>query len=169
MAYFHFLIDASVSHRIFQNTPVYTRLLDQLDHLIELNQNKSNPDQVGLTIFDDHLRLRILTIPIAELQNKMQQTFDYKPGSAIIDAMAMTSSWIQEHLELADYTKHVLVFSDFEENASRFYTVETLGELIKTYTEEYGFEFYAFGLKISQESLFLKMNFNLENLIFLEE
>jgi hypothetical protein len=62
-----------------------------------------------------------------------------------------------------------LVFSDFEENASRFYTVETLGELIKSYREEYGFEFYAFGLKRSQESLFIKMNFSLENLIFLEE
>ena len=49
MAYFHFLIDASVSHRVFQNTPVYTRLMDQLSHLVELNQNKSNPDQVGLT------------------------------------------------------------------------------------------------------------------------
>jgi hypothetical protein len=169
MAYFHFLIDASVSHRVFQNTPVYTRLMDQLDHLVELNQNKFNPDQVGLTIFDDHLRLRILTIPITELRNKMQQTLDYKPGSAIIDAMAMTSSWLQEQLDQADYTKHVLVFSDFEENASRFYTVETLGELIKNYREEHGFEFYAFGLKRSQESLFIKMNFSLENLIFLEE
>jgi hypothetical protein len=143
--------------------------MDQLDHLVELNQNKSNPDQVGLTIFDDHLRLRILTIPITELRNKMQQTLDYKPGSAIIDAMAMTSSWVQEQLDQAGYTKHVLVFSDFEENASRFYTVETLGELIKSYREEYGFEFYAFGLKRSQESLFIKMNFSLENLIFLED
>ena len=169
MAYFHFLIDASVSHRVFQNTPVYTRLMDQLEHLFEINQNKSNPDQVGLTIFDDHLRLRILTIPIIELRNKMQQTLDYKPGSAIIDAMAMTSSWIQEQLDQADNTKHLLVFSDFEENASRFYTVETLGELIKSYREEYGFEFYAFGLKRSQESLFIKMNFSLKNLIFLKE
>jgi hypothetical protein len=169
MAYFHFLIDASVSHRFFHNTPVYKRLMDQLEHLVELNQNKSNPDQVGLTIFDDHLRLRMLTIPIAELRNKMQETLDYKPGSAILDALAMTSSWIQENLEGADYTKHILVFSDFEENASRFYTVETLGELIKTYRQEYGFEFYAFGLKRSQESLFIKMNFSLENLIFLEE
>lgn len=169
MAYFHFLIDASVSHRFFHNTPVYKRLIDQLDHLVELNQNKSNPDQVGLTIFDDHLRLRMLTIPIAELQTKMQETLDYEPGSAIIDALSMTSSWIQEQLVGADYTKHILVFSDFEENASRFYTVEMLGELIKTYREEYGFEFYAFGLKKSQESLFIKMNFSLENLIFLEE
>jgi hypothetical protein len=169
MAYFHFLIDASVSHRVFQNTPVYTRLMDQLDHLIELNQYKSNSDQVGLTIFNDNLRLRILTIPITELRNKMQETLDYKPGSAIIDAMAMTSSWIQENLEGADYSMNILVFSDFEENASRFHTVETLGEQIKTYREEYGFEFYAFGLKRSQESLFIKMNFSLENLIFLEE
>jgi hypothetical protein len=134
-----------------------------------MNQNKSNSDQVGLTIFDDHLRLRILTIPIDELRNKMQQALDYKPGSAIIDAIAMTSSWIQEQLVQADYIKHVLVFSDFEENASRFYTVEMLGELIKIYREENGFEFYAFGLKRSQESLFKKMNFSLENLIFLEE
>lgn len=169
MAYFHFLIDASVSHRFFHNTPVYTRLMDQLDHLDELNQNKSNPDQVGLTIFNDHLRFRMLTLPIAELRDKMQQSLDCKPGSAIIDALAMTSSWIQEQVVGADYTKHILVFSDFEENASRFYTVETLGVLIKTYREEYGFEFYAFGLKRSQESLFIKMNFSLENLIFLEE
>ena len=62
-----------------------------------------------------------------------------------------------------------MVFSDFEENASRYYTVETLGELIKSYREEHGFEFYAFGLKRSQESLFIKMNFSVENLIFLEK
>ena len=169
MAYFHFLIDASVSHRVFRNTPVYIRLMDQLEHLLEINQNKSHPDQVGLTIFDNHLRLRMLALPIVELRNKMQQTLDYQPGSAFIDALAMTSSWIQEQLGQTDYTKHVLVFSDFEENASRYYTVETLRELIKTYREENGFEFYAFGLKRSQESLFIKMNFSVENLIFLEE
>ena len=169
MAYFHFIIDASVSHSDFQNTPVYTRLIDQLDHLFELNQNKSTPDLVGFTIFHDQVQRRKLAIPIAEFLDKMREALDFKAGSAIIDAIAMTSSWIHEQLVKVDCAKHVMVFSDFEENASCFYSVEMLGELIKVYRKANGFEFYAFGLKRSQESLFIKMNFSLENLIFLEE
>jgi recombinational DNA repair ATPase RecF len=119
-------------------------------------------------------------ISLFHFKNYEQQTFLFekevvcligKNGvgkTSILDAIGKTVSLLEESKQEDNYEKHLLIFSDFEENSSSFYNVEMIGELIAEYRQKKNWEFYAFGLKLSQESLFQKMNFNSKNLIFLD-
>lgn len=168
MAYYHFLIDLSQSNHDFQQQLIFQRLLDQIDHLIELNQHQTSQDRMGFTFFAQGILRREIEIPFKEFRALVSKPLSYQPGSAILDAIAKTTSFVEENLkEEVPLEKNLLIFSDFEENSSSYYSVETLGELIETFSNRQSWEFYAFGIKKSQISLFLRMNFNLENLIIL--
>jgi RNA-binding protein YhbY len=93
---------------------------------------------------------------------------NFHAGTSILDAIGKTVTLFEESNLEAEMEKHLLIFSDFEENSSSFYNVDMIGELIVDYRQKKNWEFYAFGLKLSQESLFKKMNFNSKNLIFLD-
>ncbi len=168
MAYYHFLIDLSQSNHDFQQQLIFQRLLDQIDHLIELNQHQTSQDRMGFTFFAQGILRREIEIPFKEFRALVSKPLSYQPGSAILDAIAKTTSFVEENLkEEVPLEKNLLIFSDFEENASNFYTVESLGEIIKEFSKRWEWGFYAFGIKNSQTALLIQMNFNLENLIIL--
>lgn len=167
MNYYHFLIDLSHSNQSFQQQQIFRRLIDQIDFLIELNQTQENKDMVGFTFFAQGILRRELEFPLSEFRALVCGLLTYLPGSSILDAIAKTSSFIEENLAVNSMKKNLLIFSDFEENSSSFYSVENLGELIESFSKRNTWKFYAFGIKKSQISLFLRMNFNLENLILL--
>lgn len=167
MNYYHFLIDLSHSNENFQEQQIFRRLIDQIDFLIELNQDNETKDIVGFTFFAQGILRRELEFPLSEFRALVCGLLTYHPGSSILDAIAKTSSYIEENFAVNSRKKNLLIFSDFAENSSSYYSVETLGELIETFSNRHSWEFYAFGIKKSQISLFLRMNFNLENLILL--
>ena len=167
MNYYHFLIDLSLSNQTFQEQPIFRRLVDQIDLLIELNQTQENKDMIGFTFFAHGIVRRELEFPSSEFRELVCGQLSYLPCSAILDAIGKTSSFVEESLAVNSKKKNLLIFSDFEENSSSFYSVETLGELIESFSKWHSWEFYAFGVKKSQIPLFLRMNFNLENLILL--
>jgi hypothetical protein len=169
MAYFHFLIDLSQSNQAFQQQLIFQRLIDQIDQLMEYNQLRESKDVVGYTFFANGILRREIEFPLADFRDLVREPLSYHPGSAVLDAIAKTSSLLEEHLKDSSMKKNLLIFSDFEENASSFYTVESLGETINELSNRCAWDFYAFGLKKSQEAIFLGMNFNLNNLIFLPD
>lgn len=167
MAYYHFLIDLSQSNQNFQQELIFQRLIDQIDQLMECNQLREVKDTVGFTFFAHGILRRELEIPLAEFRALVRAPLFYQSGSAVLDAIAKTSSMLEEYLKDSPMKKNLLIFSDFEENASGFYTVESVGEMINEFSNRWAWDFYAFGLKKCQEAIFLGMNFNLNNLIFL--
>jgi len=169
MPYYHFLIDLSLSNREFQQHAVYQRLLEQIDYLIEVNQHRHAKDQVGFTFFATTIVQCKNQLSLQDLRDIMSRPFDFLPGSAILDSIAKTASLLEEQFKTYDGEKNILIFSDFEENASTFYSVETLAEIIKEFSNRFLWNFYAFGLKKSQVELFLRMNFSSENLILLPD
>lgn len=168
MAHFHFLIDVSLSNQHFKQHATFTRLIDQIDHLAELNQNTLGIDLIGCTFFARDILQTIFPISTDELKNLLHEELDFHAGTSILDAIGKTVSLLEESNLEVEMEKHLLIFSDFEENSSSFYNVDMIGELIVDYRQKKNWEFYAFGLKLSQESLFQKMNFNSKNLIFLD-
>ena len=46
MAHFHFLIDVSLSNQHFKQHATFSRLMDQIDHLAELNQQAQQQQKV---------------------------------------------------------------------------------------------------------------------------
>jgi hypothetical protein len=169
MPYYHFLIDLSLSNRAFQQHAVYQRLINQIDHLIELNRNRDVQDQVGFTFFANTIIQSKNQVSLEDLRDLMARPFDFHSGSAILDSIAKSTSLIEEQFKAYDGEKNLLIFSDFEENASTFYAVETLAEIIQEFSNRFSWNFYAFGLKKSQVELFLRMNFSSENLILLPD
>lgn len=169
MPYYHFLIDLSLSNRAFQQHGVYQRLINQIDHLIELNHNRDVQDQVGFTFFANTIIQSENQVSLEDLRDKMASSFDFYTGSAILDSIAKTTSLLEEQLKAYDGEKNLLIFSDFEENASTYYGVDTLAELIQEFSIRFLWNFYAFGLKKRQVELFLRMNFSSENLILLSD
>ena len=168
MAYFHFLIDVSLSNQHFKQHATFSRLMDQIDHLAELNQHTLVTDLIGCTFFARDVLQTISPISNNELKKLLNDEIDFYSGTSILDAIGKTTSLLEESNLEAEMEKHLLIFSDFEENSSSFYTVEMIGELIAEYRQKKNWEFYAFGLKLSHESLFQKMNFNSKKLIFLD-
>lgn len=168
MAHFHFLIDVSLSNKHFKQHATFIRLMDQIDYLAERNQFTLDVDLMSCTFFAKDLLQTIYPISINELKNLLHEELDFHAGTSILDAIGKTVSLLEESKLEAEMEKHLLIFSDFEENSSSFYNVEMIGELIADYRYKKKWEFYAFGLKLSQESLFQKMNFNSKNLIFLD-
>lgn len=167
MNYYHFLIDLSHSNHSFQQQQIFRRLIEQIDFLIELNQTHENKDLAGFTFFAQGILRMEREYSLSEFRSLVCSQLIYHPGSAILDSIAKTCSFIEENLAVNSRKKNLLIFSDFEENSSSFYSVETLGELIETFSNGKCWEFYAFGIKKSQIPLFLRMNFKLENLILL--
>jgi hypothetical protein len=167
MNYYHFLIDLSRSNQDFQQQSIYQRLLEQIDYLIEINQQRTKKDRVGFTLFSNHIIHRDLDISMQDFRDLICAPLVYEPGSAILDLIAKTASFVEEAYKEDPMKKNLLIFSDFEENASCFYTVESVGEIIQEFSERYDWDFFAFGLKNSQIPIFLQMNFNLKNLILL--
>ena len=168
MAHFHFLIDVSLSNKHFKQHATFNRLMDQIDHLAELNQHTLDIDLIGCTFFARDILQTIFPISTDELKNLLHEELDFHAGTSILDAIGKTVSLLEESNLEVGMEKHLLIFSDFEENSSSFYNVDMIGELIADYRQKKNWEFYAFGLKLSQESLFQKMNFNSKNLIFLD-
>ena len=169
MSYYHFLIDLSISNRDFQQHAVYRRLLEQIDYLIDLNQHRESKDLVGYTFFADSVIQCKGQLTLQELRDEMSMPFAYQAGSAILDAIAKSSSLMDEQFNSVLEEKNLLIFSDFEENASSYYSVEMLADHIKEFSIRKSWNFYAFGLKKSQRELFLRMNFSSENLILLPD
>jgi hypothetical protein len=167
MAYYHFLIDLSLSNQDFQQQKIYMRLIEQIDYLIEINQERTSKDRVGFTFFSSGIIFRTLDIPLQDFRDLIRKPLSFEPGSAILDSIAKTTSYLEEVFKVEPLQKKLLIFSDFEENASWYYTVESVGEIILEFSERYGWDFFAFGIKNYQIPIFLRMNFNLENLILL--
>jgi hypothetical protein len=167
MAYYHFLIDLSLSNQDFHQQKIYMRLIEQIDYLIEINQERTSKDRVGFTFFSSGIIFRTLDIPMQDFRDLITKTLNFEPGSAILDSIAKTTSYLEEVFKVESLQKKLLIFSDFEENASCYYTVESVGEIIQEFSERHGWDFFAFGIKNHQIPIFLRMNFNLENLILL--
>ena len=169
MSYYHFLIDLSISNRDFQQHAVYRRLMEQIDYLIELNQHRESKDIVGYTFFAYSVLQCKSQLTLQELREEMSRPFEFQSGSAILDAIAKSSSLMDEQFNSVLEEKNLLIFSDFEENASSYYSVKMLADHIKEFSLRKSWNFYAFGLKKSQRELFLRMNFSSENLILLPD
>lgn len=167
MAYYHFLIDLSLSNQDFQQQKIYMRLIEQIDYLIEINQERASKDRVGFTLFSSGIILRELDISLHNFRDLISKPLNFEPSSAILDSIAKTASYLEEIFKAESMQKKLLIFSDFEENSSCYYTVESVGEIIQEFSERHGWDFYAFGIKNHQIPIFLRMNFNLENLILL--
>ncbi len=169
MSYYHFLIDLSISNCNFQQQVVYRRLLEQIDYLIELNQHREVKDVVGFTFFANSVLQCKSQLTLQELREEMLRPFEFQSGSAILDSIAKSSSLIEEQFNTGIDEKNLLIFSDFEENASSYYNVEMLADHIKEFSIRKSWNFYAFGLKKSYVELYRRMNFSSENLILLPD
>lgn len=167
MSYYHFLIDLSISNCNFQQQVVYRRLLEQIDYLIELNQHRESKDVVGFTFFANSVLQCKSQLTLQELREEMLRPFEFQSGSAILDSIAKSSSLIEEQYNTGFDEKNLLIFSDFEENASSYYSVAMLADHIKEFSIRKSWNFYAFGLKKSYVELYRRMNFSSENLILL--
>ena len=92
MAHFHFLIDVSLSNQHFKQHATFTRLMDQIDHLAELNQHTLDIDLIGCTFFARDILQTIIPISTNELKNLLNEEIDFHAGTSILDALGKTVS-----------------------------------------------------------------------------
>ena len=81
MAHFHFLIDVSLSNKHFKQHATFNRLMDQIDHLAELNQHSLDIDLIGCTFFARDILQTIIPISTNELKNLLNEEIDFHIGA----------------------------------------------------------------------------------------
>ena len=169
MAYFHFLIDVSTSTSHFRHTNIFWHLNAQIDLLEEANQTAIVPHDVGITLFADKTLYQAIKLPIDDLRKIVSEFREIlKPGSAVIDQIARTLSLVSEHAHELQRQKKMLIFSDFEDNLSHFYSLHVLGEMILSQQLSNDFELHVIGPKNSFRKLLLNLHFIPENILFLD-
>ena len=92
MAHFHFLIDVSLSNKHFKQHATFSRLMDQIDHLSELNQHTLDIDLIGCTFFARDILQTIFPISTDELKKLLYVDIDFHAGTSILDAIGKTVS-----------------------------------------------------------------------------
>ena len=106
------------------------------------------PGDANLTLiqFDDAYEVPISTRPIQDVPQLTAATYTPRGSTALLDAIGRTIKETDSRITgLPDAEKPgkviLAIFTDGEENASREYTAQHIGDLIRLFRDEKGWEF----------------------------
>ena len=163
MPYYHILLDVSCSFAPLKEKPCHAWLQAQIAHWIEENDTLQTNHRVGISFFADHIVKQLLFLPLASLPELIASFDEPRIGSSVIDALAKTLSYVDEGMDPM-LEKKLIVVSDFEENASQYYDLNRLADMLHDFRRNRHWEYYAVGMQKSYADMLAKIGF--DNLIF---
>jgi hypothetical protein len=166
---YHFVVDQS-SSMAGSEGPTIEGFNSQLKTLQELKQEFPENDYVvSVTFFQNHVMDLIQFAPIDEIQ--LLTRANYKPGglTALLDGIgkSIDSIRLKYDMEIQNDKASVVmvVLTDGGENASKFFTRNQIGEMIKELdsTDKWTFSFLGAGLDANSVSY--NLNIRTENIM----
>jgi hypothetical protein len=124
------------------------------------------PDQdirVGLTVFSNEVDIRFANLPVDQLPSVNQINYRPSGGTALLDGIGLSISRVDQLLENEGDTAIIVILTDGHENASRFFSLSQIQDLIKTKEASGKYSFSFLGATLDAVDMAEKMNIRREN------
>ena len=166
---YHFVLDQSGSMSDCIDATL-AGLKDQRDKIISIA--KEFPEQeirVGLTVFNNDVEFMYQDVP-AEKSPSIQE-IEYRPNgsTALLDAIGLSVLKVENQLINEGDTAIIVILTDGHENASRFYSLSQIRDLIKTKEDSGKFTFSFLGATLDAVDMAEKMNIRRDNSAYFEK
>jgi len=145
-------------------------LKDQRDKIISIA--KEFPEQeirVGLTVFNYDVEFKYQDVPAEKLPSIQQ--IEYRPygSTALLDAIGLSVLKVENQLINEGDTAIIVILTDGHENASRFYSLSQIRDLIKTKEDSGKFTFSFLGATLDAVDMAEKMNIRRDNSAYFDK
>jgi hypothetical protein len=166
---YHFVLDksGSMSDCILATL---SGLKEQRDNIITIA--KKFPEQeirVGLTVFNQDVQVIYQDIPAEKLLDIQQ--IEYRPNgtTALLDAIGLSVTRVENQLIQEGDTAIIVILTDGYENASRYFSLPQIRNLIKSKEEAGKFTFSFLGATLDAVDIAEQMNIKKENSAYFEK
>lgn len=156
-----FILDKSPSMSSIKGITV-SGFNEQIDAIKGLDAANKTESLFGLVTFDSTVEVKYLnkSIHVAEKLTDATYRPEHGSGTAFYDALGVSIKALEDELgaELGEAKVLVTILTDGEENSSHIYTGSQVADLIKQFTDDYGWTFTFMGANIDVEELGKTLN-----------
>jgi uncharacterized protein YegL len=160
---YHFVLDQSGSMSDCINETL-TGLNEQRDKIISIA--KEFPEQeirVGLTVFNQDVQIIYQDVPTDLLPTINQIQYRPSGSTALLDAIGLSITNVENQISHEGDTAIIVILTDGYENASRFFSLTQIRNLIKSKESSGKFTFSFLGATLDAVDIAEKMNIRREN------
>ena len=166
---YHFVLDQSGSMSDCIDATL-AGLKDQRDKIISIA--KEFPEQeirVGLSVFNQDVQIIYQDVPAEKLPYIQQ--IEYRPSgsTALLDAIGLSVVNVENQLLGEGDTVIIVILTDGHENASRFYSLSQIRNLIKTKEDSGKFTFSFLGATLDAVDMAERMNIRRDNSAYFDK
>lgn len=126
--------------------PMREPAITAFNHFIKTQLDVPGDARLTLIQFDDAYEVPVSATPIQDVPQLTAATYSPRGSTALLDAIGRTIAEMDRRIQALQDTHKpgkviVAVFTDGEENASREYSLDQIGDLIRQYRDQKGWEF----------------------------
>lgn len=166
---YHFVLDQSGSMADCINATL-SGLKEQRDNIISIA--KEFPEQeirVGLTIFNQDVQIAYQDIPAEKILNISEINYRPNGSTALLDAIGLSITQVENQIRQEGDTAIIVILTDGYENASRFFSLQQIRNLIKSKEESGIFTFSFLGATLDAVDIAEQMNIRRDNSAYFEK
>jgi uncharacterized protein YegL len=166
---YHFVLDQSGSMADCINATL-SGLKEQRDNIILIA--KEFPEQeirVGLTIFNQDVQIAYQDIPAEKLLSISEINYRPNGSTALLDAIGLSITQVENQIRQEGDTAIIVILTDGYENASRFFSLQQIRNLIKSKEESGIFTFSFLGATLDAVDIAEQMNIRRDNSAYFEK
>jgi hypothetical protein len=143
---------------------------EQRDNIIGIA--KEYPEQeirVGLTVFNQDVHIIYQNMPTENFPSVQQ--IEYRPNgtTALLDAIGLSISQVENQISRDGDTAIIVILTDGYENASRFYSLAQIKNLIKSKEDSGKFTFSFLGATLDAVDIAEQMNIRRDNSAYFDK
>lgn len=166
---YHFILDQSGSMSDCIDATL-SGLQEQRDTIIRIA--KEFPEQeirVGLTVFNQDVQIIYQNMPTENFPSVQQ--IEYRPNgtTALLDAIGLSITQVENQISRDGDTAIIVILTDGYENASRFYSLLQIKNLIKSKEDSGKFTFSFLGATLDAVDIAEQMNIRRDNSAYFEK
>lgn len=166
---YHFILDQSGSMSDCIDATL-SGLQEQRDNIIRIA--KEYPEQeirVGLTVFNQDVQIIYQNMPTENFPSVQQLEYRPSGSTALLDAIGLSITQVENQISRDGDTAIIVILTDGYENASRFYSLIQIKNLIKSKEDSGKFTFSFLGATLDAVDIAEQMNIRRDNSAYFEK
>lgn len=166
---YHFVLDQSGSmNDCIQAT--LSGLKEQRDSILSIAKEFQDQEiRVGLTIFNQDVQIAYQDIPAEKLSGISDINYRPNGSTALLDAIGLSITQVENQIRQEDDTAIIVILTDGHENASRFFSLQQIKNLIKSKEDSGKFTFSFLGATLDAVDIAEQMNIRRDNSAYFEK
>ncbi len=166
---YHFILDQSGSMSDCIEATL-SGLQEQRDTIIRIaNEFPEQEIRVSLTVFNQDVHIIYQNMPTENFPTVQQ--IEYRPSgsTALLDAIGLSITQVENQISRDGDTAIIVILTDGYENASRFYSLIQIKNLIKSKEDSGKFTFSFLGATLDAVDIAEQMNIRRDNSSYFEK